>query len=367
MKNMTLSVIKADIGSVGGHIMPTQEVMDEVERVFRDQAKCLDVFVSFTGDDIAILCSHLNGTDHKGTHQAAWEAFIAGTRVAKSQGLYGAGQDLLADACSGNVKGLGPAVCEMNFEERPNESFLFFAADKCAPGAYNYPFYSAFADPMHCAGLLLTAKLFQGFTFTIMDVNCTDHDRVIQLQTPEDIYRLAVLLRDEGRFVIESICSRATGNIAAVVSTTRLKHIAGKYVGKDDPVALIRVQSDFPATGEILSPFATCHFVAGAMRGSHNAPLTPVPHNTPVSFFDGPPIVCGRAFSMKGGKFTPFADVFARGDSTWDLVRAKAAQKFLDMRAQGFFGPAMLGMEELEYGGITEVLKALEPRWKDRT
>jgi fructose 1,6-bisphosphate aldolase/phosphatase len=45
---------------------------------------------------------------------------VAGTEVAKEQGLYGAGQDILKDAFSGNVKGMGPAVAEMEFEERPN-------------------------------------------------------------------------------------------------------------------------------------------------------------------------------------------------------------------------------------------------------
>lgn len=48
---------------------------------------------------------------------------MAGPEVAKSQGLYGAGQDLLKDSFSGNVRGMGPAVAELEFEERPNELF----------------------------------------------------------------------------------------------------------------------------------------------------------------------------------------------------------------------------------------------------
>jgi len=42
---------------------------------------------------------------------------------------------------------MGPAVAEMEFEERPNEPFVFFAADKTDPGAYNLPLYLMFADP----------------------------------------------------------------------------------------------------------------------------------------------------------------------------------------------------------------------------
>ena len=44
---------------------------------------------------------------------------------------------------------------------------------------------------------------------------------------------------------------------AVAVATPRLHNIAGKYTGKDDPVMLVRVQMDFPATGEILAPTAS--------------------------------------------------------------------------------------------------------------
>jgi D-fructose 1,6-bisphosphatase (EC 3.1.3.11) len=81
--------------------------------------------------------------------------------VAKEQGLYGAGQDLLKSAFSGNVKGLGPAVAEMEIEERKSEPFLFFAADKTDPGAYNLPLYLSFTDPMYCAGLLFKPTIKQ--------------------------------------------------------------------------------------------------------------------------------------------------------------------------------------------------------------
>jgi fructose 1,6-bisphosphate aldolase/phosphatase len=35
-----------------------------------------------------------------------------------------------------------------------------------------------------------------------------------------------------------------------------------------------------------------------------------------------------------------------------------------ELRRQGFFGPAMLPYSELEYGGIVERLKALEPKFR---
>jgi hypothetical protein len=164
---------------------------------------------------------------------------------------------------------MGPAVAEMEFEERPNEPFLFFAADKTDPGAHNLPRYLAFADVMNTPGLILSPNMSKGFRFVVMDVNYTQGDRVIELETPAEIYDLAALLRDTERYVVESVWSRATGEQAAAVATSRLHNIAGKYTGRDDPVMLVRVQMNFPATGEVLATYSIGHYVAGCMRGSH--------------------------------------------------------------------------------------------------
>jgi fructose 1,6-bisphosphate aldolase/phosphatase len=185
---ITLTAIKADVGSIGGHLKPSAELLGAVREAVEKNGKGLviDHVVSSTGDDVAILCTHEHGVDSEPVHKLAWDAFLAGTDVAKKQGLYGAGQDLLKDAFSGNAKGLGPAVAEMEFEERPNEPFLMFTADKTEPGAYNLPLYLAFADPMYNAGLALSPAVGKGFTFTVMDVDHTEGDRVIELSTPED-------------------------------------------------------------------------------------------------------------------------------------------------------------------------------------
>jgi fructose 1,6-bisphosphate aldolase/phosphatase len=197
-----------------------------------------------------------------------------------------------------------------------------------------------------------------------MDVNHTEGDRVIELNAPEELYEIAALLRDPERFVVESVWSRATGEQAAAVATSRLHNIAGKYTGKDDPVMLVRAQMNFPATGEILAPFATCHFVAGGMRGSHQMPLMPVKLNSGISYFDGPPIVSCAGFCVQQGKLTEPVDNFAH--PFWDTVRDTASRKSIEMRRQGFFGAAMLPMSELEYTGIVEKLSELEPRFKVR-
>ncbi len=363
MAKITLSIIKADIGSIGGHIKPSQKLLQSVENYIKNKGKGLiiDSYVGHTGDDIAILTTHKKGVLNPKIHKLCWDAFLAGTKIAKAQGLYGAGQDLLVEAFSGNVKGMGPQVAEMEIEERPAEPFLMFAADKTEPGAFNLPLYLAFTDPMHCAGLILAPTVKKGFKFVIMDVNYTKADRIIELVTPEESYDIAALLRDTGRFVVESIWSRATGEQTVAASTTRLHNIAGKYVGKDDPVMLARTQMNFPATGEILSPYNIGHYVSGFMRGSHTGPLMPVKKNSSISFFDGPPIVSCLAFSVKNGKLTEPADCFDQ--PYWDYVRQKVSQKAEEIRRQGFFGQAMLPMSELEYTGVMETLKELEKKF----
>jgi len=363
---VTLSVIKADIGSIGGHIKPGERLKERVRDFLEDRGAklVLDYRLSSTGDDIALLFSHSRGEGDAEIHKLAWDAFVVGTELAKEMGLYGAGQDLLKDAFSGNVRGMGPAVAEMEFDERPNEPFLFFAADKTDPGAYNLPLYLGFCDPMYCSGLILSPKMAKGFRFDIMDVAHTGGDRVISLDAPEESYDIASLLRDNQRFVVEKIYSRTTGDIAAAVSTTRLHNIAGTYTGKDDPVMLMRVQGEFPATGEALAPYVKGHFVAGFMRGSHNGPLMPVTQNSTISYFDGPPIVSCAAFCVHDGKLTEPADAFDH--PFWDHVRDKVSRKAIDIREQGFSGPAMLGYNELEYGGIVERLKRIDERFEVR-
>ena len=113
---ITLSAIKADIGGIGGHTRPSDELFEVVKNYINGKAKGLliDYYVGYTGDDIHIIMTHTLGIENQRIHQLAWDAFTEGTKLAKEQGLYGAGQDLLKDAFSGNIKGLGPGVAEMH-------------------------------------------------------------------------------------------------------------------------------------------------------------------------------------------------------------------------------------------------------------
>jgi fructose 1,6-bisphosphate aldolase/phosphatase len=74
-------------------------------------------------------------------------------------------------------------------------------------------------------------------------------------------------------------------------------------------------------------------FVAGGMSGLHNMPLMPVRLMSPVSYFDGPPVVSCAAFSMHNGRLTRPFDAFDH--PFWDTVRQHVADKAMDMRNQG--------------------------------
>ena len=369
---VTFSAIKADVGSIGGQTRPSETMIAAVADRLR--ASCagpsrllIDAFVTHTGDDIALIMSHTHGAGAKAVHQLAWDCFLAATGIAKTEGLYGTGQDLLVDAPSGNIRGAGPGVAEIEFardsgsKDRPAEAMLVFAADKCSPGAFSYPLYSVFCDPMHNGGLLLNPKLHKGFTLTILDMDHRDRDRLIRLDVPERVWDAAALLQNPDRFAIEAIHSRHQPDEQIVaVSATRLHNIAGKYTGKDDPVAVVRTQGTFPAPEEVVEPYLLGHFVTGDCRGSHVMPLMPVPAATAVT---GPfclPIVSCLAFSMddRGAFGTRYVDMFA--GPTWDRTRLKVQEKADEWRRQGFIGPTMAAQAELAYTGIVDTLGALD-------
>lgn len=362
---ITISAIKADIGSIGGHTKPSEEVLKTVEDFVSQRGGLyIDKYIGYTGDDIHIILSHTRGVNNPEIHKLTFDAFMAGTQKAKEQGLYGAGQDMLKDAFSGNIRGMGPGVAEMEFEERPNEALIVFPADKTEPGAFNVPLYYAFAEVSRSPGLILSPDMRKGAEFSIIDGQYTEADKVIKLKTPEEYLDIASLLFNPHRFMVEAVHSRSTGEQIVSLSTTRLHNIAGRYVGKDDPIMIVRVQKPFLATEEIGAMFRYAHFVAGDTRGSHNLSLMPVPRNSHASLYYCNPIVSALCFSMHKGKFTKVVDGFA--DPIFDEVRRMAVQKSFGMRDNGFVMPSMLPMEEIEYTSLADTLEVLQKRFQIR-
>jgi len=360
---ITLSVIKADIGGWVGHsrIHPAlQERAEELLSLAQRRDVIIDFHVTAVGDDLQLIMTHNKETDNPEIHQLAWQTFEEATQVARDLKLYGAGQDLLADAFSGNVRGMGPGVAEMTFEERESEPVIIFMADKTSAGAWNMPLYRMFADPFNTAGLIISPTMHGGFRFEVHDVK--EHKRIM-FDSPDELYDMLVFIGTPGRYAVKRVFSRQTGDIAAVSSTERLSLIAGRYVGKDDPVCIVRSQSQFPAVGEILEPFAMPHLVEGWMRGSHHGPLMPVALNQAhPSRFDGPPRVVALGFQIADGRLIGPVDMF--DDPSFDEARRLSNVIADYLRRHGPFEPHRLPLEELEYTTMPQVMKRLEERWE---
>lgn len=361
----TLSVIKADVGSVAGHVKPHRRQIEVAKASLGagvERGIIEDFYVANAGDDINLIMTHTRGSDSEEVHGLAWDTFTEITeKVSKPLKLYGAGQDLVADSFSGNVRGMGPGVAEVEFEERHSDPVAVFMADKTEPGAWNLPLYRIFADPFNTAGLVIDPSLHEGFSFTIVDIL---ENREVTLHCPEETYDLLGLIGTTSRYIIKEIHRRKDGLISAAASTSRLSLIAGRYIGKDDPVAIVRSQHGLPAMGEILEAFAFPHLVSGWMRGSHVGPLLPVGlKDSRVSRFDGPPRVVGLGFNVSNAELVGPEDLF--DDPAFDDSRQKALEVTDFMRRHGPFMPHRLGPEEMEYTTLPQILEKLSDRFED--
>ncbi len=360
---VTLSVIKADVGGFVGHSHIHEALLEEAEKHLgeaKENELIIDFRVMACGDDLELIMSHQHGENAEPIHQLAWNTFLAGTEVAKKFKLYGAGQDLLKDAFSGNVRGLGPGVAEMEIEERPSEPIVIFMADKTSPSAWNFPLYKMFADPFTTVGLVIDPKMLNGFRFEILDVQ---EGKKISLNCPEESYQLLALIGALERYLVKRVYRKADDLVCASASTQKLAHIAGKYVGKDDPVLIVRAQSGLPAIGEILEAFAFPHLVEGWNRGSHFGPLFAVPfREANTSRFDGPPRVIAAGFQLASGILHGPVDLF--DDPAFDSIRNWASQISSYMRWHGPFEPHRLPLESMEYTTLPQILHSLTDRFE---
>jgi fructose 1,6-bisphosphate aldolase/phosphatase len=369
MAKITISLIKADVGGYPGHASVHPALIEEAEKILRkgkEEGLLIDYHVMGAGDDLQILMSHKKGVDSQDVHGIAWKTFEESTKVAKKMKLYGAGQDLLSDAFSGNVRGMGPGIAEMEFAERKAEPMIAFMMDKTEPGAFNLPIFRIFADPFNTAGLVIDPSFHSGFRFEIWDI--MEHRRVF-MSAPEELYDILALIGAKSRYVIKRVFPKEGHKIpadepVAVVSTEKLYQIAGEYVGKDDPVGLVRSQSGLPALGEVLEAFAFPHLVSGWMRGSHNGPLMPVAFkDARCTRFDGPPRVVAAGFQISNGTLVGPVDLF--DDPAYDLTREKAQEVAEYLRRHGPFEPHRLPMEDMEYTTLPKVLQKLKDRFEE--
>jgi fructose 1,6-bisphosphate aldolase/phosphatase len=369
-KRTTVSIIKCDVGSLAGHYIVPRPLFEIAEKNLKEAVKKAVInnfYVFNAGDDLELLMLHEKGEQNHDIHKIAWDTFKEAADKAKKMKLYAAGQDLLKTAFSGNVRGMGPGVAEMEIEERASDPIVVFAADKTSAGSFNYPLFRMFADPSNTAGLVIDPNMLCGFKFEIID---TKENKSIILKCPEEMYEMLALIGTVGRYAISHVWRASDNLICAASSISKLSLIAGKYVGKDDPVMIARAQHGLPAVGEILAPFMHSYFVQGWMRGSHWGPIMPVGlKGSKCTVFDGPPRIVALGFQVAEGKIASddegnpmIADLF--DDQAFALARHEAMKNASVLRNMGEFEPARLSAEDMEYTTIQKVLEKLGGRFK---
>lgn len=366
----TISIIKCDVGSLTGHHIVPKPLLDLAEKRLQNakEKKLINNhYVFHAGDDLELLMVHQRGEEAPQIHQLAWDTFKETSEKAKKLKLYGAGQDLLKTAFSGTVRGMGPGCAEMEIEERASEPIVIFAADKASSSAFNFPIYRIFADPCSSAGLIIDPAMAGGFKFEVLDLK---ENKKVVLKCPEELHELVALIGTTQRYTVSRVWRARDDLVCATTSTTRLSLIAGKYVGKDDPVAITRTQHGLPAVGEILVPFMHSYFVEGWMRGSHWGPVMPVGlKDSKCTVFDGPPRMVALGFQVCDGSIAcddegkpMISDLF--NDPAFDMARKEATEYAAALRRMGEFEPARLPAETLEYTTLPQVLEKLKSRFK---
>ncbi|MBI4593218.1 MAG: fructose 1,6-bisphosphatase [Candidatus Rokubacteria bacterium] len=395
-----IKATKADVGGVGGHVVAAEEVKSAVAKLvldnnaYRGEPMFTSLIVTHTGDDVAVTGILAESVDMSVVDELMWDALQEGAAKAAELGLYGPGQDLVADAFTGNLRGAGPASVTLPFpvrKENPSQTVLLSFADKTEPMAFNYYATGAYLLPRFNTGLVIAAsKMKRGYIMDIVDLDTKAQaveagahprdqkaldgkmeelakglqEKVIRLRGPEDLYDIEGLCRSS-RFVIARIWSRSekgeADQLGYVVSAERLHNIITKkgftYGGKDDPVLLAVAQGDWPAPGEITSPRAACPMVAGDCRGSHHLHILPMPINSQTSFWSGPILSClTLSCNIHTGRIGAISDQFSLG-TPWDEVRRRASELAIQFRtAHGIKQPATLHEDELEY----------QEGWKER-
>jgi fructose 1,6-bisphosphate aldolase/phosphatase len=220
-----------------------------------------------------------------------------------------------------------------------------------------------FADPFNTPGLVIDPNMQGGFSFEVYD---TLEGRKITFKTPEETYSMLAFVGSRSRYVIKRVFPGQGNKVPeseaiCSVSTDKLAQVAGTYVGKDDPVAIVRCQAGLPSVGEALEPFSFPHLVSGWMRGSHQGPLMPcsMEQATP-SRLDGPPRVVALGFQLANGMLVGPVDIFK--DPSYEYTRAKANEIAEYMRRHGPFEPHRLPEEDMEYTNLPK----LQQKFKDR-
>jgi fructose 1,6-bisphosphate aldolase/phosphatase len=336
-RKINIMCAKADVGSKGGHGTVVQAMLEAVADVWAraaEEGKILDFFITRVGDDISVTVTHINGKDNEMMHRLVWDAFINATVVAKDMSLYGAGQDLLKDSFSGNVKGAGPGITELEFTERPSEPIIIWQADKCGPGVFNNAIAWIYTNP-NSAFVALKPDKANRVNFGIVDFEHNNKAGREAVLKPSEMSGMAfnqavgLIAGEQTRYSFTTLTQG--GEDIGGVTATRLHNIAGEYTGKDDPMAVFRSQKDLPAEGLFTAPFFRLYPVFGWMMGSYKGFFLPVSlPEARIGVNDGPPLISAFGFNINNGRLLGFMDLFAANPAV-RAVQLKVGNATSDM------------------------------------
>ena len=133
-----IKATKADVGGVGGHVVAADEVKSIIAKYvldnnsYRGEPIFTSMIVTHTGDDCAVTGIMAETVDMSVVDELMWDALQEGATKAAELGLYGPGQDLVADAFTGNLRGAGPATVALPFpvrKDNPSQTVLVSFAD----------------------------------------------------------------------------------------------------------------------------------------------------------------------------------------------------------------------------------------------
>ncbi|MFC1969691.1 fructose 1,6-bisphosphatase [Chloroflexota bacterium] len=83
---LTLSVIKADVGGYVGHSSSHPDLIQKAKEKLehaQGQGLLIDHHVTVCGDDLQLIMTHQHGEDSEQVHKLAWDTFCECTNVAK--------------------------------------------------------------------------------------------------------------------------------------------------------------------------------------------------------------------------------------------------------------------------------------------
>src|SRR4029453_3763793 len=158
---------KADVGGVGGHVVAADEVKGVITKFVLDnnsyqgEPMFTSLMVTHTGDDVAVTGITTEKVPNEVLDEVMWDALTEGANKASELGLYGPGQDLIADAFPGTPRGAGrgsfclpPPVRPDN----PSQTVVVSFADKTEPMAFNYFATGAYLNPRFNTGLAIPSS-----------------------------------------------------------------------------------------------------------------------------------------------------------------------------------------------------------------